>query len=88
MRETIINEMLRNPNRAFFKIPWSWIEQKKRVGIGQETSFDIFLAIAYMIGISIIANAIAKAQEIFATTSVTPSKLAKIAPVPIIRKML
>ena len=36
------------------------------------TSLDIFFARAKAIGISIIANAIAKAHETFAITSVTP----------------
>ena len=51
-------------------------------------SFDIRLARAYAIGISIIARAIAKAHEILATTLVTPANVANIAPAPIIRKML
>jgi len=49
---------------------------------------DIFLASAYPIGINIIASAIAKAQEMLAMTFVTPGKVAKIAPAPIIKNML
>ena len=51
-------------------------------------SLDIFLAMAYPTGISIIASAIAKAHEMLAMTSVTPGKVAKIAPAPMIRNML
>ena len=51
-------------------------------------SLAIFFAIAYAIGISIIASAIAKAHEMFATMLVTPGNVANIAPAPIIRKML
>ena len=52
------------------------------------TSLDIFFANAKAIGISIIASAIAKAQETFATMFVTPENVAKIAPAPISKKML
>ena len=51
-------------------------------------SLDIFFANAKAIGISIIASAIAKAQEMFATMFVTPGNVANMAPAPIIKKML
>jgi hypothetical protein len=67
------------------------LNPKKRVvnwRIRYVVSLDILFANAKAIGISIIASAIAKAQETFATMFVTPENVAKIAPAPIIKKML
>lgn len=63
------------------------IIKKIKRGEGVFHTFDIFLVIEYASGISSIARATANAQEMLAIMLVTPLKVAKIAPAPIIRKM-